>query len=86
MRSQLVFGAMTYISNRYLLTMLTARATRKFHRPNTRIQDTSNNVFERFTHANLIAAVRYAGTMQSSPFVMQVKPHSACEDLERSVA
>jgi hypothetical protein len=86
MRSQLVFGAKTYISNRYLLTMLTARATRKFHRPNTRIQDTTNNVFERFTRANLIAAVRYAGTMQSSPFVVQVETHSACEDLERSVA
>jgi hypothetical protein len=86
MRSQLVFGAMTYISNRYLLTRLTARATRKFHRPNTRIQDTTNDVFERFTRANLIAAVRYAGTMQSSPFVVQVETHSACEDLERSVA
>jgi hypothetical protein len=86
MRSQLVFGAMTYISNRYLLTRLTARATRKFHRPNTRIQDTTNDVFERFTRANLIAAVRYAGTLQSSPFVVQVETHSACEDLERSVA
>ena len=86
MRSQLVFGAKTYISNRYLLTRLAARATRKFHRPNTRIQDTTNDVFERFTRANLIAAVRYAGTMQSSPFVVQVETHSSCEDLERSVA
>jgi hypothetical protein len=86
MRSELVFGAMTYISNRYLLIRLAARATRKFHRPNTRIQDTTNDVFERFTRANLIAAVRYAGTMQSSPFVVQVETHSACEDLERSVA
>lgn len=24
-------------------------ATRKFHRPNTRIEDTTNDVFERFT-------------------------------------
>jgi hypothetical protein len=86
MRSQLVFGAMRYISNRYLLTRLAARATRKFHRPNTRIQETTNDVFERFTRANLIAAVRYGGTMQSSPFVVQVETHSACEDLERSVA
>jgi hypothetical protein len=86
MRSELVFRAMTYISNRYLLTRLAARATRKFHRPNTRIQETTNDVFERFTRANLIAAVRYAGTMQSSPFVVQVETHSACEDLERSVA
>jgi len=86
MRSELVFGAMTYISNRYLLTMLGARATRKFHRPNTRIQDTTNDVFERFTRANPIAVARYAGTLRSSPFVVEVETHSACEDLERSVA
>jgi hypothetical protein len=86
MRSDLVFGAMTYISNRYLLTMLGARATRKFHRPNTRIQDTANDVFERFTRANPKAAVRYAGNLQSPPFVAQVEIHSVREDLERSVA
>ena len=86
MRSELVFGAMIYISNRFLLTMLAARATHKFHRPNTRIQDTTNDVFERFTRANLIATVRYAGNLQSSPFVVQVETHSVCEDLERSVA
>ena len=87
MRSELVFGAMTYISHRYLLTMLAARATRKFHRPNTRIQDTTNDVFERFARANSIAAaVRHAGNLQSSPFVAQVETHSVCEDLERSVA
>jgi hypothetical protein len=86
MRSELVFGAMTYISNRYLLTMLAARATRKFHRPNTRIQDTTNDVFERFTRANLIAAVRDPGTVQSSSFVVQVETDSVCEDFERSVA
>jgi hypothetical protein len=86
MRSELVFGAMTYISNRYLLIRLAARATRKFHRPNTRIQDTTNDVFERFTRANPKAAVRYAGNLPSPPFVAQVEIHSVCEDLERSVA
>jgi hypothetical protein len=86
MRSELVFGAMTHISNRYLLTRLAARATRKFHRPNTRIQDTTNDVFERFTRANPIAAMRSADNLQSSPFVVQVEPDSVCEDLERSVA
>jgi hypothetical protein len=86
MRSELVFGAMTYISNRYLLTMLAARATRKFHRQNTRIQDTTNDVFERFTRANPIAGVRRAGNLRSSPFVVQVETHSVCEDLEPSVA
>ena len=86
MRSELVFGAMTHISNRYLLTRLAARATREFHRPNTRIQDTTNDVFERFTRANPIAAMRSADNVQSSPFVVQVEPDSVCEDLERSVA
>ncbi len=86
MRSELAFGAMTYISNRYLLTMLAARATRKFHRPNTRIQDTTNDVFERFTRGNPKAAARYAGNLQSPPFVAQVEIHFVCEDLERSVA
>jgi hypothetical protein len=86
MRSELVFGAMTYISNRYLLTRLAARATRKFHRPNTRIQDTTNDVFERFIRAYPIAAVRYAGNLPLSPFVVQVETHSVRENLERSVA
>jgi hypothetical protein len=86
MRSELVFGAMTHISTRYLLTRLAARATRKFHRPNTRIQDTTNDVFERFTRANPIAAMRSADNLQSSPFVVQVETDSVCEDLERSVA
>ena len=86
MRSELVFGAMTYISNRYLLTMLAARATRKFHRPNTRIQDTTNDVFERFTRAHLIAAVRYPSTVRSPPFVVQAETHPVCEDFNRSVA
>jgi len=86
MRSELIFGTMAYVSNRFLMVMLAAKATRKLHRPNTRIQDTTNDVFERFTRANLIATVRYAGNLQSSPFVVQVETHSVCEDLERSVA
>jgi hypothetical protein len=86
MRSELIFGAMTYISNRYLLTMLAARATRKFHRPNTCIQHTTNDVFALFTRANPTAVVRYAGTLQPAPFVVQVETRSVCEDLERSVA
>jgi hypothetical protein len=41
MRSELVFGAMAHISNRFLLTKLASKATRKLHKPNTRIQDTT---------------------------------------------
>ena len=49
MRSDLIFAAMTNVSNRFLLTRLASKATRSFHRPNTRIEDTVNVVLERFT-------------------------------------
>ncbi len=42
MRSELIFGAIRSISNRYLLSRLTSKATRLLHRPNTRIEDTTN--------------------------------------------
>ncbi len=55
MRSDLVFEAMTRVSSRFLLTKLVSKTTRKLHRPNTRIQDTTNAVFVRLTGANRIA-------------------------------
>ena len=48
MRADLTFMALAHESNRYLLIRLMAKATRKLHRPNTRLQDTMNDVFERF--------------------------------------
>ena len=85
MRSELVFGAMTYVSNRFLLTRLASKATRTFHRPNTRIQDTVNEVLEHFTHANPLAAVSAPGNLQSFPRTAQGETH-LYEDLEQSVA
>jgi hypothetical protein len=58
MRSELVFGAMAHVSNRFLLTKLASKATRKFHKPNTRIQDTTNEVLERFSRSRPITKVR----------------------------
>ena len=55
MRSELVFGAMAHVPNRFLLTKLASKAVRKLHRPNTRIQGTANDVFLRFKHANPMA-------------------------------
>ena len=55
MRSERVFAAMTYVPNRFLLTKLAAAAARKFHRPNTRIQETMDEVLLRFSEANPIA-------------------------------
>jgi len=48
MRSDLIFGALTHVSNRYQLCQLASKATRKLHKPNTRLQDTTNDVLERF--------------------------------------
>jgi hypothetical protein len=86
MRSELIFGAMTYVSNRFLLTRLASKATRSFHRPNTRIEDTANEVFERFTHVNPLAGFTNAGNLQSFPHVAQGEAHSSYDDLEQSVA
>jgi hypothetical protein len=58
MRSELVFGATAHISNRYLLTGLASKATRKLHRPNTRIQETMNEVLVRFIRVSPIAGAR----------------------------
>lgn len=46
-RSNLVFDALHTLRNRYMLCQLASKATRKFHRPNTRIQETMNQVLER---------------------------------------
>jgi hypothetical protein len=48
MRSELVFKALAYESNRYQFCRLIAKGTRKLHRPNTRLQDTTNDVLELF--------------------------------------
>jgi hypothetical protein len=48
MRSDLIYGALAHISNRYQLCQLASKATRKLHKPNTRLQDTTNEVLVRF--------------------------------------
>jgi hypothetical protein len=52
MRSDLVFGALSSVSNRYQLCQLASKATRKLHKPNTRLQDTTNEVLVRFHNTN----------------------------------
>jgi len=52
MRSDLVFGALSHVSNRYQLCQLASKATRKLHKPNTRLQDTTNEVLGRFQYSN----------------------------------
>jgi hypothetical protein len=65
MRSKLVFGAITQVPNRFLLVKLASRATRALHRPNSRIQETMNDVLVRFSYANPMARVLDADTVQS---------------------
>jgi hypothetical protein len=86
MRSELVFRAMTHVSNRFLLVRLAAKATRSFHRSNTRIADTANDVLGRFAHANPLAGVPDTSKLQSLPCAAQPETRSSYEDLEQSVA
>jgi hypothetical protein len=58
MRSELIFGASAQVPNRFLLAKLLATATRKLHRPGTRIQDTTNDVLARFRRSNPITDVQ----------------------------
>jgi len=48
MRSDLVFRALSHVTNRYQLCQLASKATRKLHKPNSRLQDTTNEVLNRF--------------------------------------
>jgi len=52
MRSDLIFGALAHVKNRYQLCQLASKATRKLHKPNTRLQDTTNEVLLRFRESN----------------------------------
>jgi hypothetical protein len=52
MRSELVFEAVHTLRNRYTLCQLASKATRKFHKPNTRIQDTTNEVLNRIADSD----------------------------------
>ena len=56
MRSDLIFGALAHVKNRYQLCQLASKATRKLHKPNTRLQDTANEVFVRFHDQSPVAA------------------------------
>ena len=47
MRAELTFKVLARESNRYLLCRMIATATRKLHRPNTRVQETMNDALAR---------------------------------------
>ena len=66
MRSDLTLIALAHESNRYLLARLIAKATRKLHRPKTRLQDMMNDAFERFGRSKPRAAHRTVEAASSS--------------------
>jgi hypothetical protein len=60
MRSELIFEAKSRVPNRFLLAKLLAKATRCFHRPGSRIADTTNDVLARFSLSDPISEVQAA--------------------------
>ena len=72
MRSDLVFKALSQVANRYQLCQLASKATRKLHKPNTRLQDTTNEVLCRFETAN-----PGAGTHEETPAAQPVERRRA---------
>jgi hypothetical protein len=67
MRSDLVFGALSHVSNRYQLCQLASKATRMLHKPNTRLQDTTNEVLCRFHNTNPGSAEHLHESQVSQP-------------------
>ena len=57
MRSDLIYDALDTVTNRYLLCQLVSKATRKFHKPNTRIQETMNEVLDRIADSERTAVL-----------------------------
>ena len=72
MRSDLVFGALSHVSNRYRLCQLASKATRKLHKPNTRLQDTTNDVLTRFHSSDPATQTR-----ESAPVARQIEARRA---------
>ena len=46
MRSDLVFGALSHVSNRYQLCQLASKATRKLHKPTEAIEPSAEQPVE----------------------------------------
>ncbi len=63
MRSELIFKVVAHEPNRYRLVKLLAKGTRGMHRPNTRLQDTMNEVLRRFGRRPGVA-VRMSGPVE----------------------
>jgi hypothetical protein len=61
MRSDLVFGAYSHTPNRYQLCLV-AKGARKLHTPQTRLQETTNDVFVLLYRSSAIARIPLKST------------------------
>jgi hypothetical protein len=84
MRSELVFAAMAHVPNRFLLAKLAATATRKFHRQNTRVAGTVNEVLVHFTYASPIPETQKTDNVQ--PIRRNEQPHPGYANRTQAVA
>jgi hypothetical protein len=73
MRSDLVFRAMGKVSNRYLLIKLATKAVRGMHIPGVRVEDTTNDILDRFSRANPVGC----NHAPPEPLPAQVHPKMA---------
>jgi hypothetical protein len=70
---------MTHVPNRYLLAKPALKAVREFHKAGVRIEDTANDVFVRFSHANPIGEIENdagAFSLSATPYE-SILGHSA---------
>ncbi len=73
MRSELVFAAERTLPNRYSLCRLVSTATRKFHRPNTRVEETTDAVLRHIAKAS-------NGAVELDKAEMQIQTLSRASD------
>jgi hypothetical protein len=67
MRSNLIYDALDTVNNRYLLCQLVSKATRRFHKPTTRIQETMNDVLVRVGGAEADDVIKVPGEKVAEP-------------------
>jgi hypothetical protein len=77
MRSDLVFGALSHVSNRYQLCQLASKATRKLHKPSSRLQDTANEVLLRFRTTNPGSSLPGTSLTPAAPALQPVQHRRA---------
>lgn len=65
MRSEMVFAAAHRLPNRYMLCRVLATATRKFHKPATRIEDTTDATLRRIANTNAAALWQCSGNKRA---------------------